>query len=172
MQRKLRLVVPVLIALVALTAATARAVPRMPIGFEDDPSFRWSGQNAQNLASAHAAHASIVHALVSWAAAAPTKPANPLNGNDPAYHISDIDALVREAQASDMQVFLTITGTPSWANGGQTQNHPPTNLSYLTQFAQMLATRYNGSSRRSGFSRCPPLAERRLGGPSDCRRRI
>jgi hypothetical protein len=143
-QRKLRLVLPVLLALVALTAAGARAVPRMPIGFYDDASFRWSSQAAQNLAAAHTAHASIIHALVNWAAAAPTKPANPLNANDPAYHISDIDALVRGAQADDMQVLLTITGTPAWANGGQTQNHPPTDLNTLTQFAQMLANRYNG----------------------------
>jgi len=119
------------------------------IGFYDDPSFRWSAQTNANLAAAASAHASIVHALVDWAAVAPTKPANPLNGNDPAYHLSDIDALVRNAEQDDLQVLLTITGTPAWANGGQTPNHPPTNLNDLTQFAQMLATRYNGS--HAGF---------------------
>ena len=125
------------------------AARRIMIGFYDDPSFRWSAQTNANLAAAASAHASIVHALVDWAAVAPTKPANPLNGNDPAYHLSDIDALVRNAEQDDLQVLLTITGTPAWANGGQTPNHPPTNLNDLTQFAQMLATRYNGS--HAGF---------------------
>ena len=49
---------------------------------------------SQNLAAAEAAHASVVHALVDWATVAPTRPAHPLDGNDPAYHLSDIDALV------------------------------------------------------------------------------
>ena len=40
--------------------------------------------------------------------------------------------------------MITISGTPKWANGGKTPNYPPTNLSTLTQFAQMLAARYNG----------------------------
>ena len=56
---------------------------------------------------------------------------------------------MRGAQANGLQVLLTITGTPAWANGGQTPNHPPTDLNDLTQFAQMLATRYNG--RHAGF---------------------
>ncbi len=141
---KLRFGFLLVVSLLALSAATAKAAPRMPVGFYDDQSFRWAPQAAQNLAGAEAAHASIVHALVSWAAAAPTRPANPLNGSDPAYHIADLDALVRMAQADDLQVLLTITGTPPWANGGQTQNHPPTNLNDLTEFAHMLASRYNG----------------------------
>jgi hypothetical protein len=114
----------------------------MPIGFYDDPSFRWSPEAATNLAGAEKAHASVIHALVDWNSVAPTKPANALDAAD--YHLSDIDALVRTAQKDDMQVLLTITGTPSWANGGKTPNYPPTNLNTLTQFAQMLATRYNG----------------------------
>lgn len=137
-------------ALGATPPASGTPAPRrIMVGFYDDPSFRWSAQTTANLAAAASAHTSIVHALVDWAAVAPTKPANPLNGNDPAYHLSDIDALVRNAQQDDLQVLLTITGTPGWANGGQTPNHPPTNLNDLTQFAQMLATRYNGS--HAGF---------------------
>ena len=50
----------------------------------------------------------------------------------------------------DFQVLLTIARTPPWANGGQTPNHPPTNLNDLTQFAQMLATRYNGTKAGIG----------------------
>ncbi len=143
-QRMLRSVVLIAVVLVALPAAAARPAERMPIGFYDDPSFRWSSQDAANLAGARSAHASVVHALVNWATTAPTKPAHPLNGSDPAYHLADIDALVSAAEKYDMQVLLTITGTPGWANGGQTQNHPPTNLNDLTEFAEMLAARYSG----------------------------
>ena len=42
MQRKLRLVLPVVVVLLAIPAATAKAVARMPVGFFDDPSFRWA----------------------------------------------------------------------------------------------------------------------------------
>jgi len=67
-----------------------------------------------------------------------------LSGNDPAYHLSDLDALVRTASKYNLQVLLTISETPKWANGGQSFNHPPTNVNTLTQFAHMLADRYNG----------------------------
>ena len=136
----------VLIMLLAtIPAATASGVARMPVGFFDDPSFHWSPAVGANLASAEAAHASVVRALVDWATVAPTRPAHPLDGNDPAYHLSDIDGLVVTALRYDLRVLLTISGTPPWANGGRSPNYPPTNLSDLTQFAHMLAARYDGS---------------------------
>jgi hypothetical protein len=141
----------VFVALLAATpAATARAVAKMPIGFFDDPSFRWSPAASANLAAAEAAHASVIRALVDWATVAPTRPAHPLDANDPAYHLSDIDALVVMAQRYDLRVLLTITGTPAWANGGRSKNYPPTNLNDLTRFAHMLAARYDGSRPGAG----------------------
>ncbi len=136
-----------------MPAATASAVARMPVGFYDDPSFRWSTATGANLDAAAAAHASIVRALVDWATVAPRRPAHPLNGNDPAYRLSDLDALVVSAQRYDLQVLLTISGTPPWANGGRSPNHPPSNLDDLSQFAQMLAARYNGSRPGAGVVR-------------------
>ncbi len=147
--RPLRLFALVVL-LAAVPAASAKAVVRMPIGFVDDPSFRWSAAANGNLAAASAAHASLVRALVNWAKVAPTRPAHPLDGNDPAYRLSDIDALVTTAQRYDLRVMLTITGTPAWANGDQSQNHPPTNVNDLTRFAHMLAARYNGSRPGAG----------------------
>jgi hypothetical protein len=138
--------------LAAVPAAAARAVARMPVGFYDDPSFRWAPAREipQNLASAQAAGASIIHVLADWATIAPTKPRNPLNGNDPAYRLSDLDALVRTAPRYDLSLLITISGTPKWANGGNRPNVPPTNLSDLTRFAHMLAARYNGSHPGAG----------------------
>ena len=146
MPQKLRIALLVVVILAAAPAAAARATPRMPLGFYDDPSFRWAPAPAPtvNLLAAKKAHASIIHVLADWSQIAPTKPASPLSGNDPAYHLSDLDALVRTASKYNLQVLLTISETPKWANGGQSFNHPPTNVNTLTQFAHMLADRYNG----------------------------
>ncbi len=143
--RKPRLALLAFVVFLCIPAATAGAVAHMPVGFYDDPSFRWAADPTTNLAAAQKANASIIHVLANWSAIAPTKPKNALNGSDPAYHLSDLDALVRSAQAYGMQVLLTIAETPKWANGGQTPNYPPTNLSNLTSFSRMLAARYNGS---------------------------
>jgi len=148
--RKLRIALVVAVAFMALPAATVRAAARMPVGFYDDPSFRWSTDTAANLKSAQKANADVVHVLADWSAIAPTKPSSPLNPKDPAYHLADLDQFVRSAQQYGMQVLLTISQTPKWANGGQTPNHPPTNLNNLTLFAQMLATHYNGTKRGYG----------------------
>ena len=150
MPRKLRFAFLIVVVVLAVPAATAHAVARMPVGFFDDPSFRWSPDAAKNLASAQAANGSIIHILVNWASVAPTRPANALNGNDPAYHLSDIDAMVQTAPKYGLQVLLTIALTPPWANGGKTPNYPPKNMNDLTQFSQMLATRYNGSKAGRG----------------------
>jgi hypothetical protein len=150
-QRLLRLALIVTVALLVVPVATVRAAGRMPVGFYDDPSFRWAAKSEipTNLANAEKANGSIIHVLADWSQIAPTKPKNPLNGDDPAYQLSDLDALVRTAPLYNLSVLLTISGTPKWANGGQTPNHPPKNLANLTQFAHMLAARYNG--RRPGF---------------------
>ena len=163
--RPLRLALLSLVVLLAVPAAAVKAAPRMPIGFFDDPSFRWADASAitTNLAAAKAAHSTIIHALADWRQIAPQKPANPLNGNDPAYNLSDLDTLVANAPRYNQQVFITITGAPPWANGNQTPNHPPTNLSDLTNFAQMLASRYNGKKGYGVVTRWAVWNEPNLG---------
>jgi hypothetical protein len=142
--RALRLTLFVLVALAALPATTAVAAVRMPIGFFDDPSFRWSPARQQNLKDAAATGATVIHTTASWPSLAPTKPANPADGDDPAYHLADLDELVFQSSFYGLRVMIDITGTPKWANGGQAPNHMPRRLSDLTTFARMLATRYNG----------------------------
>jgi hypothetical protein len=122
----------------------ASAAPRMPIGFYDDASFRWSSDRLANLAAAANAGATVIHTNANWASIAPTRPSDPSNGDDPAYVISDLDQLVAAAPQYGLRVYVTIVGTPKWANGGTTPNHMPKHLSDLTTFARMLATRYDG----------------------------
>jgi polysaccharide biosynthesis protein PslG len=132
--------------LLAGSATAASAAPRMPIGFYDDFSFRWSPDVAKNLHAAQQAGASVIHVTADWSQIAAKQPAVPANGDDPAYVIADLDALVQNAPRYGLQVMINISGAPKWANGGQSPNHPPTNLSTLTTFAHMLARRYNGYS--------------------------
>jgi hypothetical protein len=63
---------------------------------------------------------------------------------DEAYRFDDLDELVRGAQQRNIEVLLTVWGTPGWANGGTGPNRLPTKLSDLTAFTQALASRYSG----------------------------
>ena len=109
MLRAARLTLLALTALLAVGAATASASSRMPIGFYDDPTFRWSPDRAQNLQRAAATGASLIHTNASWPSLAPTKPASPSNGDDPAYKLADLDELVQQASANGMRVMIDIT---------------------------------------------------------------
>ncbi|HEY3921333.1 MAG TPA: hypothetical protein VGL76_04385 [Gaiellaceae bacterium] len=144
--RLFRLALLATLVLVVFPAAAVKAAPRMQIGFYDDPSFRWASRSAviANLKAASSAHATIIHVLADWSQIAQKRPKNALTGNDPAYNLTDLDALVSAAPHYGLQVYVTISNTPSWANGGKTVNHPPTHLSDLTNVAHMLSARYNG----------------------------
>ncbi|MFL5955407.1 MAG: cellulase family glycosylhydrolase [Gaiellaceae bacterium] len=144
MLNPVRLVLLALIVLLVAPAAVAQAAPRMPIGFFDDPTFRWSPERAANLQSVAVSGASIIHTTANWANIAPTKPSNPADGDDPAYRFKDLDELVYQSGFYGLRVMIDITATPKWANGGKAPNVMPTRLSDLTTFARMLATRYNG----------------------------
>jgi Cellulase (glycosyl hydrolase family 5) len=133
-------------ALLAIPAVGVQAAPRMPIGFFDDPSFRWSPTRADNLRAAALTGASVIHTTASWASIAPTKPANAANGGDPAYRLGDLDELVFQAGLYGLRVMVDVTATPKWANGGKPPNVMPTRLGDLTAFTHMLAARYDGST--------------------------
>jgi hypothetical protein len=145
-QKAARLVLIAFVALLAVPAAGVQAATRMPIGFFDDSSFRFSAARQQNLAGAAAAGASVIHTTANWAALAPTRPSTPSNGDDPAYKLADLDELVFSSAVQGLRVMINVTGTPKWANGNKTPNRLPTRLSDLTTFTKMLATRYNGRS--------------------------
>jgi hypothetical protein len=148
--RAARIALIALFVLLAIPAATVRAATRMPIGFYDDPTFRWSASRSQNLAVAAAAGATVIHTTANWASMAPTRPARPTDADDPAYKLGDLDELVRESGRYGLRVMIDITGTPKWANGNQTPNHMPTNLTDLYTFTQMLALRYDGKNPGKG----------------------
>ena len=144
MPKPARFALLALVALLAAPAASVQAAQKMPMGFFDDPTFRWSTTRAENLREASNAGASIIHTTATWASIAPTKPANPANSDDPAYRLGDLDELVFQSGIYGLRVMIDINGTPKWANGGKAPNVMPTRPGDLTTFSKMLATRYNG----------------------------
>ena len=142
--------IALLLSLAALVLPlTALAAKRMPVGFQDDPSFRWNGDTQTELDRVQAANASIIRATADWRAIAPKRPKNPTNSFDPAYKLNDLDDLVRNAQQRGIQVMITIWGTPKWANGNKSPNYLPRKLADLTKFSRALADRYSG--RHAGY---------------------
>jgi len=142
--KRARLILGCLFLVAAVVPAVAIASPRMPVGFQDDPSFRWRDDRLTNLTGASNTGASIIRTTAYWSRIAPSRPANATDSFDPAYHFEDIDDLVYQAARRGMTVLLTIYGTPGWANDNQGENHAPTNMSDLQEFAQALSSRYSG----------------------------
>jgi hypothetical protein len=144
-----RLILGCLLFVAAAVPAASLAAPRMPVGFQDDPSFRWREDRLANLNSAATTGATIIRTTAYWSRVAPTRPENATDPFDVAYHWDDIDELVRSSTFRGMTVLLTIWGTPAWANNNQGENHAPSNMSDLQAFSQALASRYSG--RFPGF---------------------
>src|SRR4029079_8049361 len=83
--RAARFALLALTAFLMIGAATGSAQPRMPIRCFDGPHFRWSADRMDNLERASADGASIIHTTATWAALAPTRPADASNRDDPPY---------------------------------------------------------------------------------------
>ena len=143
MRRTIRLAF-VLAAVAALVAPAALAAERMWIGFHDDPSFRWVNDRATRIESSASKGATVMRLLVHWNQTAPTRPASASNPFDPAYNFQDLDEAIRTAQKADMEVLLTLFGTPRWANGGRGPNVMPKRVDEFTAFARAIASRYSG----------------------------
>jgi hypothetical protein len=144
MNRLVRLtVLALLFALIAPTAASA--APRFWMGFQDDPYFRWLPDRFYMRDRARDANATVMKTTVYWFNIAPRRPANGANPFDPSYQFQDLDEFVRQAADRDIEVMLSIWGTPSWA--GPRRNAVPRRMGDLTNFARALATRYSGRFR-------------------------
>ncbi|MGZ4337559.1 MAG: cellulase family glycosylhydrolase [Gaiellaceae bacterium] len=136
-------------AIALLVSASGAAAPRIWVGFQDDPNFGSNKDRTQELDSAMRANATVIRALVDWAAVAPTRPAHASDSFDPAYRFGGLDELVHSAEVRGAEVMLTIWGTPNWADQGAGPNHAPTMLADLTAFTHALASRYTGT--RPGY---------------------
>jgi aryl-phospho-beta-D-glucosidase BglC (GH1 family) len=137
-----RIALLVAVITAVLVPAAAAAGPRMWVGFQDDPSFRWTSDRSETLDFAAAANATVIRTTVYWYRVAPTRPRSGADPFDPAYRFEDLDEMVRGAQQRGIEVLLTVWGTPRWA--GPAQNKLPRSLSEFTKFTRALASRYSG----------------------------
>jgi hypothetical protein len=117
----------------------------MYVGFLDDQALRWGPGRAAAWREVAASHASVVRTIVDWATIAKRRPRHGASPFDPAYRFGDLDEFVRAAQASGVEVLLTLWGTPRWANGGAGRNVPPRRAADFRAFAHAVARRYSGA---------------------------
>jgi hypothetical protein len=116
----------------------------MWIGFHDDPSFRWVSDRETRIESAADEGATVMRLLVHWNRTVPLRPVDGSDPFDPAYNFNDLDDAIRTAQRADMEVVLTLYGTPRWANGGRGPNVMPRRVGDFGEFARAIASRYSG----------------------------
>ncbi|HEU5264499.1 MAG TPA: cellulase family glycosylhydrolase [Gaiellaceae bacterium] len=152
MRRTVRLVLA-LFVLAAVATPAAFAAERMWIGFHDDPSFRWVGDRAARIRGSGQTNSTIMRLLVQWNLVAKTRSGNAADPFDLAYSFDDVDEAVRAAQEIDQEVILSISGTPSWANGGRAPNIMPRRVADFTAFARAIASRYSGRNMGYPFVR-------------------
>lgn len=55
-----------------------------------------------------------------------------------------VDSFVNHAQARGLKVFATLAYSPGWANGGQPERVPPTNIQDWYDFVYAVAVHFNG----------------------------
>jgi hypothetical protein len=86
--------------------------------------------------------ADILRMNLYWNQVATSRPDNPTNPNDPAYDWSKWDEALERAERYDIEVMLSIFGTPRWANGGKSYQYAPRDFGDLRAFAEAAGKRY------------------------------
>jgi hypothetical protein len=80
---------------------------------------------------------------LSWAAVAPTRPANPSSPDDPAYRWpASVARAVSAARANRIEPILNISGFPPWSNGGRSQDWAPAQPRDFAAFTAAAVRKY------------------------------
>ena len=137
----LRRVLPLLLLVLALIPATANAAgsskkaiwgPVEVDGVSQFPTYKDLG-------------AGIYMTKLEWDKVAVMKPDNARDPLDTGYDWPDeIDTAIDEAKRNGLQVALTVTGAPEWANGGKEPRFAPTDPKDYADFLTAAASRYPG----------------------------
>jgi hypothetical protein len=87
--------------------------------------------------------AGIYQATLDWSTVASLEPLKATDVDDPSYEWPDeIDTAISEAKSSGIQVALTVTGAPEWANGSKPATTGPTKAADYATFIAVAAKRY------------------------------
>ena len=80
---------------------------------------------------------------LSWAEAAPTRPANATSPADPAYRWpASLDRVLSAARANGIEPVLNVSGFPAWSNGGRSQEWAPTQPQDFADFMAAAVRKY------------------------------
>ena len=130
----------------AVTPGLASAKSNLQVGFLDND---YAGTYPQDFwPNAVQLKVGFMRWDIQWGAMAVTKPANPRNPEDPAYHFAQTDQFVQAAAAHGLQdrIMFTVWRTPTWATKAtkaKTAQMP--NLKDWRDFVAAVATRYSGT---------------------------
>ena len=136
-----------LVAAAGLAVPAATASSNMKVGIYDEGATFFDDQ-AKVFGAYRSLGTQILRVNLYWGGKLGVAKYRPFDGSDPrdaAYNWALYDRVVQYAGAYKLKVLFSITGTPRWANGGQSNNRPPKNFQDLYRFAYAAAARYSGS---------------------------
>jgi hypothetical protein len=129
-----------------LAVPAANASQHMYVGIYDEGATFFN--DAKTTFDAYRAlHVRVIRVNLYWGGklgVAKSRPFDVADPRDAAYDWSLYDRVVQYAGAYGLKLVFSITGTPRWANGGQSSNRPPKNYADLRGFAYAAAARYRG----------------------------
>jgi len=137
----------ILVAAAGLAVPAATAASNMKVGIYDEGATFFDDQ-AKVFGAYRSLGTQILRVNLYWGGKLGVAKYRPFDGSDPrdaAYGWALYDRVVQYAGAYNLKVLFSITGTPRWANGGQSSNRPPKNFQDLYKFAYAAAARYSGS---------------------------
>jgi hypothetical protein len=112
-------VIAALAAVALAVAAPASAASNAEYGVQDDAWIMYGPGTLQSrIATLDRLGVRLVRITVRWDEVAPTRPAHPLDPDDPAYRWGAFDATIRALHAAGITTLVTLWGSPGWANGG------------------------------------------------------
>jgi hypothetical protein len=141
--RRLAQIGALVMAVAAFQAPVSSASPDVQFGIQDD-AWLVSGPGTlqHRLDFIQSLGVTTVRFGIHWDKVAPTRPARALASNDPAYHWTDVDAILQGLRARGIAPLVTLYGTAPWANGGRKPNVAPASASTFADFAYAAAKRY------------------------------
>jgi len=137
----------ILVAAAGFAVPAATASSNMKVGIYDEGATFFDDQ-AKVFGAYRSLGTQVLRVNLYWGGKLGVAKYRPFDGSDPrdaGYNWALYDRVVQYAGAYNLKVLFSITGTPRWANGGQSSNRPPRNFQDLYKFAYAAAARYSGS---------------------------
>ena len=129
------------------STSSATASRHMMIGVYDEGETFFDDPDTV-FARYQALHVQVLRVNLYWGGKLGVAKTRPFDGADPrdaGYDWSLYDRTAQYASQYGIKLLFSITGTPRWANHGQSSNRPPASYADLRAFAYAAAARYSGT---------------------------